>query len=215
MPEKPKKNQPETPNNIQLRDKFETPRYATELLIPFIPEHVKTIWEPMCGSGRMVRVFENAGYEVRGTDLATGNNVFDINDVDCDMFGSNPHFSGKKKVWEHLIKFDIPTALLVTADYSGWIINAIKMGAEKIIPDPGRVDYITPNILHLIHQNETLADYNDYNKKMFLPEVKKYKDLPEISKKEYLDAKFHLYDTLELAGNEMIAKHSSSMFHSM
>src|SRR5664279_2775183 len=53
MPNKIKKTQPETPYVPQGRDLFQTPYYATELLIPFIPKRIRWIWEPACGKGKI------------------------------------------------------------------------------------------------------------------------------------------------------------------
>lgn len=53
-------------------DLYETPKWATEVILPFIPGRVQTIWEPACGSGQMVEAFRKNGYLVRATDKSTG-----------------------------------------------------------------------------------------------------------------------------------------------
>jgi hypothetical protein len=151
MPTKPKTNQPETPNNIQGRDIFQTPNYATELLIPFIPKNIDSIWECACGNYKISWVLKNHNYHVVSTDLKYGDNFLasDINDY---LFYSkniaiitNPPFSLKRKFFEKCLFYDLPFALLIPADYCLWIIDAIrKYGCEKIIPDH-RINYITPN----------------------------------------------------------------------
>lgn len=50
----------------------------------------------------------------------------------------------KRKFFKKCIEYDLPFALLISADYSLWTINAIrKYGCEKLIPDH-RIDFITP-----------------------------------------------------------------------
>lgn len=57
---------------LQERSLYETPEWVTHALVPFLPGGLR-IWEPACGSGKMVRALESAGLEVaRKTDLATG-----------------------------------------------------------------------------------------------------------------------------------------------
>ena len=66
---KPKRGQPQTPEVRQDRDFFQSPNYAVDLLIPFIPKKVKTIWECAAGDGRIVRRLEAARYKVPATDI--------------------------------------------------------------------------------------------------------------------------------------------------
>jgi len=54
------------------RDLYETPAWVTEALIPHIPGDVLEIWEPACGSGKMVRELERHGFTVHGTDIDQG-----------------------------------------------------------------------------------------------------------------------------------------------
>ena len=55
------------------RDCYETPAWVTEALLPHLwggPSGL--VWEPACGSGKMVAALTGAGHEVIGTDIATG-----------------------------------------------------------------------------------------------------------------------------------------------
>ncbi len=58
-----------TLDKSQPRDLFQTPRYATELLIPFIPNTAKYIWECAAGERRIANVLEERGYEVLASDI--------------------------------------------------------------------------------------------------------------------------------------------------
>jgi hypothetical protein len=50
------------------------------------------VWEPACGDGAMVRVLEEAGYEVRGTDIAHGHDFLE-SDMRAGSIVTNPPFS--------------------------------------------------------------------------------------------------------------------------
>jgi len=54
------------------RDLYETPAWVTEALLPHVPGDILEIWEPACGSGKMVRALENAGFTVHATDIDQG-----------------------------------------------------------------------------------------------------------------------------------------------
>jgi len=147
---KPKMNQKEKVNESQKRDFFRTPRYAVELLQKFIPTKIKSIWECASGEYHISNVLEEFGYEVLSTDIINKNNYFNFilhynHYLKSDAIITNPPFSLKQKFYQRCKEYKIPFALLIPADYSKWIIDAIRFdGCEKIIPTR-RIDYITPN----------------------------------------------------------------------
>lgn len=146
MPRKPKNPQSETPNEVSGRDLFQTPNYAVDILMPFIRQlHLReSIWECAAGLGKIVKRLSDHNYFAVGTDLKDGFNF--LTDSPEFKFGcivTNPPFSLKRKFYEQCRSYDVPFALLIPADYSGWIIKAVQEGAEKIIPTR-RIDYITP-----------------------------------------------------------------------
>ena len=110
----------------------------------------------------------------------------------------------------------VPFALLIPLDYSGWIIDALeKDGAEKIIPD-SRINYITPNILRNVHENEVwdiVRKTDSSCKKMTLKYAKSM--FPRVVE-DYLVkfANIHNYKNVEDCPSELLAKYSASQFHS-
>jgi hypothetical protein len=64
---KPERPQPATPNKVQDRDLFFTPRYATELIIPFIK--TPYVWECAAGEGHISKILSEHGFSVVSTDL--------------------------------------------------------------------------------------------------------------------------------------------------
>lgn len=149
---------PKTPNIPQGRDTFQTPNYAVDLLIPFIPKDITWIWEPACGDGKIVyRLLENSTIDVYASDIRKSEKFgHDIkNFLDDDNLPTidgwdgrlaiitNPPFSIKELFIEKAFGYGVPFAFLINADYSGKQIEWIKRGCEKIIPNR-RIDYITP-----------------------------------------------------------------------
>ncbi len=53
------------------RDCYETPEWVTAALMPHIPPNLE-IWEPACGSGKMVAALQKAGHSVESSDIADG-----------------------------------------------------------------------------------------------------------------------------------------------
>jgi len=151
---KPKRNQPQTPDEPQGRDLFSTPNYAVDLLVPFIPPNIKVIWECAVGSGHLAIRLMHFGYEVIGSDITTSSPFNFVtgegNARSLPVPGNyavitNPPYSLKRQFFKRCVDLSCPFALLVPADYSLWMIDAIRdYKCEKIIPSR-RIDYITPN----------------------------------------------------------------------
>ena len=148
MSTKPKLQQKENPTEIDGRDLFQTPNYATELLIPFIPKGINSIWECAAGGQKISKVLLKKFLMVTSTDLQYDpvyNFLTYIPNFSFDCIITNPPFSIKRKFFDKCLMYGVPFALLIPADYSGWICDAItENGAEKIVPNR-RVDFITPS----------------------------------------------------------------------
>lgn len=148
--------QPQTPTEPQGRDLFQTPNYAVDLLIPFIPKHIIHIWECAAGEGKLGKRLMFHRYGVTFTDIRKAicsyfNFLTDTHSeayVDYMKRGTaiitNPPFSLNKQFYKKCVEYDLPFALLINATYKQWIIDAVmEDGCEKIIPYR-RIDYITP-----------------------------------------------------------------------
>lgn len=149
MPRKPKLVQPQVTGKVQGRDLFKTPDYATELLLPYIPGNIMTIWEPAAGEHHITKVLIRHGYKVFESDIDGNSAYHDFVTDPSDAFGeciiTNPPFSLKKQFFMKCVEYEIPFALLIPADYCLWTIDAIRYyRCEKIIPTR-RINYITPN----------------------------------------------------------------------
>lgn len=220
-----KKQQKEDVKEVQERDLFQTPNYATELLLPFLlkVQHPHSnIWECACGEGKMVNVLQKAGLKVIGTDLAEHDMNFLTDRLSFPFWAivTNPPFSLKRKFYEmcnsYYQKEGVAFALLIPADYSGWVIKAVQDGAEKIIPTR-RIDYITPHTLKRIHEGEIWKLYKDES------DYKDYKNLRQFKEErptawglllsKHID--HHNYESIYTTPTELLREYSSSDFHSI
>jgi len=218
----------ETPDTVQVRDSFETPRYAVDLIIPFIPKDINFIWECASGNGRIQNPLCKAGYEVYPSDIRplqpdTAQLNFLTSDLSTTLVDAltnykcaiitNPPFSIKKQFIEKALSLEIPFAMLINADYSGEQIGWIQRGCEKIIPNR-RINYLTPNILRRIHEGEV---WNIVGKNY--PFHSSIEDLRLTATDEYdrvmKDGERFHYTTIEEVPQALLHKYSSSQFHSM
>lgn len=140
---KPKTMQPKTPAKVQERDFFQTPNYATDLLIPYLCDW--TIWEPACGKGKIVTRLQDKGFATFGSDLSDGSNFLtDKQNREFQAIVTNPPFSLKRDFYERCLSFGVPFALLVPVDFCGWILRAMLDEKAQWIVPTRRIDYITP-----------------------------------------------------------------------
>jgi hypothetical protein len=148
MPRKPKTTQPEIPNKVQGRDLFETPNYATELLVPFIPKDINTIWECACGDYKITNVLKSKGYDTFSSDLKYGANFLITHYIFSPPINiciiTNPPFSLKQKFFNKCIEYNLPFALLLPFDMNMWLCEAFdKYDCQALVPNR-RINYITP-----------------------------------------------------------------------
>ena len=218
-PAKTKKEKPKTDTEVQGRDEMFTPNYAVDLIGKFIP--TTDVWECAAGDGRFGARLENHWNKfVKYTDI---NGKFDyynfLEKRNEEMAGkrftiiTNPPFSLKKEFFFMCMEYGVPFALLIPLDYSQWVIDALnKYGCEKLIPNR-RISYLTPNILKRVYYGEIwqLVKHN-------YPTVKKYS---ELEKDGHWDDvvwenrdRVKKYKRVDDVPNQLLAKYSSSDFHS-
>ena len=213
------------PDERQVRDTFQTPNYAIDLLIPFIPKGISHVWECAAGGGKISGKLRSAGYTVFETDIQSdreGVEKYNFitgeirTDIEPGKFSiiTNPPFSIKDLFVEKCFEYSIPFALLINADYSGQTIEWIRRGCEKIVPT-SRIAYITPNILSRIHAGEIWkleAGSSMYESLDNLrdADIELYEHFYQEKYKDY-----HNYSTIEEVPMELLYKYSNAQFHSM
>lgn len=166
MPAKPKTPQPKDNSQRQERDYFQTPAYATDLIVPFLPR-TGFIWEPACGEGAIVtRLLEQGFSRIEATDkfhngamwqTGPGGVREEVPSVDflmaplpCVVGGivaiiTNPPYSLKEQFARRCMEHRLPWALLIPADFNLWLCEAIGEWGCRIVMPKRRIDYITPN----------------------------------------------------------------------
>lgn len=132
------------------KDSFQTPDYALEPLLPYIPIGAR-IWEPACGDGNIVSFFCGRGFDVVGTDIKQGQNFFHTH-VDCDIIITNPPYSNPMydRFLERCYRIGKPFALLSPVQYIGGSKRQglfEKYGVQIVLLG-GRVSFTTPSRIH-------------------------------------------------------------------
>lgn len=154
MPRKPKKPQAEDLEQSNGRDLFQTPNYATELLVPYIPDYITHVWECAAGHRKIASVLANQGFKVLATDIGNyervtpSNFLTDPNRTDVyrpiNAIITNPPFSLKRRFYQKCLEYNLPFALLLPFDMCHWMAEAFKNdGVQALVPNR-RIDYITP-----------------------------------------------------------------------
>lgn len=108
----------------RANDFYPTPPECTVALCEFLEKHHllwqgAKIWEPACGDGAMVRVFENRGYNVTGTDIMQGQDYLttDISSGDYDWIITNPPFFLAQDFIRRSAQRGKPFAFLLKSQY--------------------------------------------------------------------------------------------------
>lgn len=139
---KPKRTQPKDARKEQRRDLFQTPDYATDLIVPYLRG---VIWECAAGQGYMQRRLISHGFSVIGTDIQDGFNFLaEKQPAGFDMIVTNPPYSLKEEFFKRCMSYGKPFALLIPADLCAWILREMDRGAQWLVPTR-RIDYITPS----------------------------------------------------------------------
>ena len=157
---KPKKNQPETPSNLQERDFFQTPNYATDLIIPYLPDGI--VWECASGKGKIAnrlnrQVVKSDIENVESIDYRANFLTWDKPSFHFDLIVTNPPFSLKRKFYGKCRSHNVPFALLIPVDFCGWILRSMMDERAQWLIPTRRIDYITPTGRQ---GNESTAQYH-------------------------------------------------------
>lgn len=99
-------------------DFYPTPPEATMALLQFLNLPPGTrVWEPACGQGHIVRVLEQMGYSVIGTDIQTGVDFLTAPCAACDWIITNPPFVLAEAFIRRCGEHGLPFALLLKSQY--------------------------------------------------------------------------------------------------
>lgn len=128
-------------------DDCQTPPYAVEVLIPFLPERA-IIWEPAAGQGYIANTLEQAGFTVIAGDIKSGQDYFFYEPDNYEVQITNPPWNQYQKyAWlRRAYQLNKPFALLMQTETLGVqdaIFEFCKYGVEIIQP-VGRINFKMP-----------------------------------------------------------------------
>lgn len=102
------------------RDAYETPAWVTYALVPYIRKPT-LIWEPACGSGKMVEALKKCVLPIMGTDIDSGDDFFQTVVGGADAIITNPPYNCAQKFIERALALIAPSrgqvAMLLRADF--------------------------------------------------------------------------------------------------
>lgn len=128
-------------------DACQTPAYALDPLLPYIPEG-GLVWEPARGEGLLEEALYDSGLQVIATDLLTGTNFFDWTPERWDYLITNPPFSLKYLWLARCYALQHPFALLLPVETLGAKTAQDlfkRFGVELILLDK-RIDFKMPHV---------------------------------------------------------------------
>ena len=97
-----------------IYDELYTPVNAVEMILPFIPYNVKTIWEcTAIKESKIVDVLRNNNYNVITTHIDDGYDFFNYEPDEYDMIITNPPYSLKNKFLKRAFELGKPFMFLL------------------------------------------------------------------------------------------------------
>ena len=120
--------QPKEFYKLKINNEFHTPDYAVMPLLEFMePYKDKIIWMPFDTSdSEFVKIFTKHGYKIVYSHVSTGQDFYKYEPENWDLAISNPPFENKRHIFQRLLDFDKPFAMLMTLT---WLNDA----APKIL----------------------------------------------------------------------------------
>ena len=100
-------------------DECYTYRYAVEPLLEFLePYKDKVIWCPFdTEESEFVKVFKEHGFNVVNSHIDNGQDFYEYEPEHFDLIVSNPPFTNKTKMFERVLSFNKPFAILMSVLY--------------------------------------------------------------------------------------------------
>ena len=95
-------------------DELYTPDEAVEMLLPFIPKHIKTVWEcTAIKESRIVKVLRDNGYNVLTSHIEDEQDFFKYEPDEYDMIITNPPYSIKDEFLKRAFELKKPFMFLL------------------------------------------------------------------------------------------------------
>lgn len=126
-----------------VNDQYETPHSITEALCNHVVFH-PTVFEPACGTGRVVRALAAEGYAVTAKDIQTGNDFLEVLKWHGSIVTNPPYHKGLAEAFiRHALSLtDQPCAFLVRTGF----LNSQRRCRLFHEHPPTTVLYVSPRI---------------------------------------------------------------------
>lgn len=100
--------------SVGKNDECNTPRYAIEPLIKYLPKN-KIIWCPFDDKeSQFVKVLLENDFKIEYSHIFGGKDFYNYEPNHWDIMVSNPPFTNKRKIFERALSFGKPFALLMS-----------------------------------------------------------------------------------------------------
>jgi len=143
-------NKAEKINGINPNDEFYTPLYAIEPLLKYLKPGSKILCPFDTEMSNYVKLFKEKGFDVYYSHILEGKDFFDITDLsDYDYIISNPPYSLKYEVFNHLFKLGRPFAMLV--------------GVVGLFESQKRFNMFKDNKFEIMYFNKRISYFKDYS----------------------------------------------------
>jgi hypothetical protein len=112
------------------RDAYQTPLWVTATIVPHLRAlGVTTVWEPACGDGQIVAALRDHGFDVVGTDIATGDDFLNgcVQPPAYDAIVSNSPYGTGGRIARQFIE----RALEVTRPRRGAVAMLLKVDFDS------------------------------------------------------------------------------------
>lgn len=91
-----------------------TPPEAVEMIVPYIPDTIQTIWEcTAIKESKIVRVLEESNFNVIGSHIQDGYDFFEYEPEQYDMIITNPPYQYKNEFLERAFELNKPFMFLL------------------------------------------------------------------------------------------------------
>jgi len=142
-------NKAEKQGKVNPNDEFYTPNYAIEPILKYLKPN-SYIWCPFdIHESNFVKLLSNSGHNVHYTHIELGMDFFTEEPPNgIDYIISNPPYSLKAEVFEHLFKLNIPFAMLV--------------GVVGIFESSKRFTMFKQNEFEIMYFNKRISYFKNY-----------------------------------------------------
>lgn len=139
--------------NKNDNDEFYTPEYAIKPLLKYLNPNSKILCPFDTDESLYKKVLEFSGHFVETSHINNGKDFFKINDVSkYDYIISNPPYSLKYEVFNHLFNLNKPFAMLV--------------GVVGLFESQKRFDLFRNNNFEVMYFNKRISYFKDYSDKV-------------------------------------------------